>query len=98
MLLSLGSPARDKVPVNSLPALVDQRGVARPQPVAGFGDAGAAEAELTNAAPFFVPPPPASASVRVGTNVTFQATAVATNPIFYFWIKDGVTFRKFASI
>jgi cyclophilin family peptidyl-prolyl cis-trans isomerase len=89
MALNVGSPARDKVPTNNLPAFVDQRGIARPQPAGGFGDAGAVEAFLTNAAPIFVPPFPLSATVRAGTNYTLQATAVATNPISYLWRKDG---------
>lgn len=89
MEVGITSPARDKVPTNNLPALVDQRGIARPQPVGGFGDAGAVEAFLTNAAPIFIPPPPASATVRAGTNLTLVATAVATNPIIYRWTRDG---------
>ncbi len=89
MSLAVNSPARDRIPPGSLPVLFDQRGIARPQPVGGNGDAGALEDFLTNAAPIFIPPPLASAVLRAGTNYTLQAIAVATNPIVYFWQKDG---------
>ncbi len=89
MSLAVNSPARDRIPPGSLPALFDQRGTVRPQPVGGQGDAGAIEAFLTNAAPVFVPPFLTSTNLRAGTNYTLQALAVATNAISYFWQKDG---------
>jgi hypothetical protein len=88
MGLGIISPARDKVPPNSLSVLQDQRGISRPQPMGGLGDAGAVEEFLTNAAPLFVTSP-SDASVRVGESVILQALAVATNPIVYAWFQDG---------
>ena len=87
MALLVGSPARDVVPTNGITRF-DQRGVERPQ--GATGDIGAFEARV------FPPPPnfvlqPSSGTRRPGEDFTFSATASGTEPIRYFWLKDGTT-------
>lgn len=84
MALLPGSPARDLIPSGVI--LSDQRGVARPQGTGG--DSGAYEARASEDPPMFTLQP-ASASLRAGTNVTFQSLATGAPPVRYSWFKDG---------
>jgi hypothetical protein len=76
------SPARDVVPTDLPPD--DQRGITRPQ--GPQGDIGAFE--LVPTLPFFIVQP-ASTTARAGTNFTFQVLAAGSEPIGYYWLKDG---------
>jgi hypothetical protein len=86
-----GSPARDTFR-GTFPA-VDQRGTVRPQ--GSFADIGAYE--FVQTVPIFTLQPSGTNTVRLGTNVTFQAEATGPTPMGFYWVKDGVRITGTAS-
>jgi hypothetical protein len=85
--LAPGSPAIDKINPTNAPD-IDQRGFFRPQPTNGLSDIGAYELDLNSAR---ILTQPKSATVTVGSNVTFTVTAAGATNLVYQWFTTGST-------
>ena len=85
--LETNSPAIDKLDTTNAPD-TDQRGTARPQPVGGLSDIGSYELDLNSAR---ILTQPKSATVTVGSNVTFIVTAAGATNLVFQWFTTGST-------
>jgi hypothetical protein len=91
MALLAGSPALDRIPTNSDPALnpfppIDQRGVQRP--INGKADIGAFEFEFAGFP--IITQEPTNAITMLNSNATFYVVAIGAPILKYQWYLNGV--------
>lgn len=92
MALLAGSPALDRIPTNSDPALnpfppIDQRGVHRP--INGKADIGAFEFEFAGEP--IITQEPTNAITMLNSNATFYVVAIGAPILKYQWYLNGAT-------